>query len=95
MDKRAASPEQGSGRTRCGDAHDIVTRRCIEHPKGEPPVKTFTKVIAATAFCIPILASAQTVTPPDQPRTNLEKQQTTQSGQATRPQEGDPPRLEP
>ncbi len=42
------------------------------------------KIVASLAVALPLLASAQTpaVTPADQPRSNLEKQQTTENGNA-------------
>lgn len=44
------------------------------------------RIIAATACAMPLIAFAQTpaVVPADQPRTELERKQTTETGQATK-----------
>lgn len=44
------------------------------------------RIIAATAFATPLIAFAQTppVVPADQPRSDLERKQTTDTGQATK-----------
>ncbi len=47
------------------------------------------KLVVAVAFALPLVASAQTtpspdIKPADQPRTQLEKDQTTKNGQATK-----------
>ena len=49
-------------------------------------MKSLDKLMIAAALALPLVATAQTtapgVTPADQPRTNLEKQQTTENGNA-------------
>ena len=44
----------------------------------------FSKIIVAVGCALPLLASAQAVKPADQPRTQLEKEQTQDNGQATK-----------
>ncbi len=49
-------------------------------------MKTMSRILAATACAVPLIALAQTpaVVPADQPRSDLERKQTTETGQATK-----------
>ncbi len=44
----------------------------------------FQQIVSAVALALPLSVFAQAVKGPDQPRSDLEKQQTTQNGQATK-----------
>lgn len=46
-------------------------------------MNAITKILAITACSLPLVALAQTL-PADQPRTELERKQTTETGQATK-----------
>ena len=46
--------------------------------------RTIRNILAAAVVAVPFVATAQTTVPADQPRTNLEKQQTEQQGAATK-----------
>ena len=47
-------------------------------------MKTFNRMLAAAVLSLPLIAMAQAVKPADQPRSDLEKTQTTDNGQATK-----------
>ncbi len=47
-------------------------------------MKNLSKIIVAVGCALPLLANAQAVKPADQPRTQLEKEQTQDNGQATK-----------
>ena len=47
-------------------------------------MKTLNRMLAAAVLSLPLIAMAQAVKPADQPRSDLEKTQTTDTGQATK-----------